>query len=147
MPAQITCKFHKDPIKNERTMPSNKKWKDYALNNVIYSLFQQSRANNSKATGLIGQNSNLSEILHLSWLPASLTKIRSIMNVLAWRHHFPHYSLWEIFPVLKSTEVNDPIWLEFGLIWDFMPVLDTCKFGKDPIKHDWEKVETPLSPL
>ena len=34
-------------------------------------------------------NSNSSEILCLSWLPASLTKVRSKMNVLAWRHHFP----------------------------------------------------------
>ena len=33
MPAQITCKFHKDLIKNERT--------------IIYGIFQQSRANNS----------------------------------------------------------------------------------------------------
>ena len=44
MPAQVICKFHKDPIK---------KRKDYALNNVIYGIFQQSRANNYKVTGLI----------------------------------------------------------------------------------------------
>ena len=28
----------------------------------------------------------------------------------------------------------------------FMPVLDTCKFDRDPIKNDLEKVETPFSP-
>ena len=43
------------------------------------------------------QNSNSSEILWMSWLPASLTKIRTIMNMLAWRHHFPinihHFSI------------------------------------------------------
>ena len=50
-------------------------------------------------------------------------------------------SLWEIFPVLNG---DDPIRLEFELIWDFTPVLDTCKFGEDPIKDDWEKVETPF---
>ena len=42
--AQVICKFHKDLIK---------KWKDYALINVIYGLFQQSRANNPTVTGLI----------------------------------------------------------------------------------------------
>ena len=50
-----------------------------------------------------GQNSNLSEILCLSWLPASLTKIRQRMNELAWRHHFPIISLWEIFQMLKGS--------------------------------------------
>ena len=36
-----------------------------------------------------------SEILCLAWLPASLTKIRSKMNELAWRHHFPIISQWD----------------------------------------------------
>ena len=43
--------------------------------------------------------------------------------------------------------MNDPIQLEFELISDFTPFLDTCKFGKDPTKNDWEKVETPFFPL
>ena len=62
---------------------------------------------------------------------------------------FSHYSLWEIFRCSRAsnTEVNDPIRLEFELISDFMPVLDTCKFGKDPIKSDWEKVEKPVFPI
>ena len=33
----------------------------------------------------------LSELLCLSWLPATLMMIQSKMNELAWRHHFPHY--------------------------------------------------------
>ena len=41
--------------------------------------------------------SNLIELLCLSWLPATLMMIRSKMNELAWRHHFPIISLWEIF--------------------------------------------------
>ena len=53
---------------------------------------------------------------------------------------FSHYSLWEFFPVLKgrarNTEVHDPTQLEFEVIRDFTPVLDTCKFGEDPIKND-----------
>ena len=41
--------------------------------------------------------SNSSEILCLSWLPATLMMIRSKMIKLAWRHHFPITSLWEMF--------------------------------------------------
>ena len=44
-----------------------------------------------------GPKSNTSELLCLSWLPATLMMIRSKMNKLAWRHHFPIISVWEIF--------------------------------------------------
>ena len=44
-----------------------------------------------------GPKSNSSELLCLSWLPATLMMIRSKINELAWRQHFPIISLWEIF--------------------------------------------------
>ena len=44
-----------------------------------------------------GPNSNLTELLCLSWLPATLMMIQLKMNELAWRHHFPIISLCEIF--------------------------------------------------
>ena len=50
-----------------------------------------------------GQNSNYTEILCLSWVPASLTKIRLKMNMLAWRNHFPIKRIWENFKTLKGT--------------------------------------------
>ena len=50
-----------------------------------------------------GPKSNLTEFLCLSWLPATLTMIWSKMNKLAWRHHFPIISLWEIFLMLKGS--------------------------------------------
>ena len=63
---------------------------DYALKHVIYGLFfQQSRANNSKVSGLIRP--------------------------------------------------------EFEPVWDLMPVLVTCKFGKDHIKNEHTSVETSFS--
>ena len=43
-----------------------------------------------------GPKSNSSELLCLSWLPATLMMIRSKMNALAWRQHFPIISRWEI---------------------------------------------------
>ena len=44
-----------------------------------------------------GPKSNLTKLLCLSWLPATLMMIWSKMNKLAWRHHFPIVSLWELF--------------------------------------------------
>ena len=40
-----------------------------------------------------GQISNLSEMLWMSSLPASMKKIRSKMKALACSQHFPHYNL------------------------------------------------------
>ena len=85
-------------------------------------------------------NLNSSKTLCLSWLPASLMKIQSKMNVLAWRHHFPIISLWEIFRhsrALNSVE-SGLNWPKLELLWDFMPVLITCKFEKDLIKNNRE---------
>ena len=45
----------------------------------------------------LGPKSNSTELLCLSWLPATLMMIRSKMNQLAWRHRFPIIFLWEIF--------------------------------------------------
>ena len=56
-----------------------------------------------------GPNSNLSKILWLSSLPASMKKIRSKMKALACSQHFPHYN-----PVgairCHGHQSSDPIW-------------------------------------
>ena len=46
-----------------------------------------------------------------------------------------------------NSVVSGPIWPKFKLVWDFMQVLITCKYKKDQIKGNREKVETPFSPL
>ena len=43
--------------------------------------------------------------------------------------------------------VSGPIWPKFELVRDFMHVLVTCKYEKDRIKSNREKVATPFSPL
>ena len=96
-----------------------------------------------------GPKSNLCELLCLSWLPATLMMIRSKMNKLAWRQHFSIISLWEIFRCSRAANsvVSGPIWPKFELVPDFMHVLVTCKYQKDQIKSNREKVETSFSPL
>ena len=46
-----------------------------------------------------------------------------------------------------NSVVSGPIWLKFKLMQDFMHVLVTCKYKKDRIKNNREKVETLFSPL
>ena len=45
-----------------------------------------------------------------------------------------------------NSVVSSPIWPKFELIQDFMRVLVTCKYKKDRIKSNQEKVETSFSP-
>ena len=46
-----------------------------------------------------------------------------------------------------NSIVSGLIWPKFKLVWDFMHVLVTCKYKKDWIKNNWEKVETSFSPI
>ena len=96
-----------------------------------------------------GPKSNSYELLCLSWLPATLMMIRSKMNELAWRQHFPIISLWEFFRRSRAANsvISGLIWPKFELVQDFMHVLVTCKYRKDQIKNNREKVETSFSPL
>ena len=62
---------------------------------------------------------------------------------------FSHYNSMGNFLDAQGqlTVVNGPIWLKFKLVRDFMHVLITCKYKKDRIKNNREKVETLFSPL
>ena len=63
---------------------------------------------------------------------------------------FSHYkSYGKFFRRSRATNsvVSGPIWPKFELDRDFMHVLVTCKYKKDLIKSNKEKVETPFSPL
>ena len=56
-----------------------------------------------------GLNSNSSEILWLSSLPASMKKIRSKMKALACSQHFPHYNPMGAIRC-HGHQSSDPIW-------------------------------------
>ena len=61
----------------------------------------------------------------------------------------PIISLWEIFRRSRAANsvVSGPIWPKFKVVRDFMHVLVTCKYKKDRIKNNREKVETSFSPF
>ena len=82
-----------------------------------------------------------SDAIHKIWsrLPSpGYQQLRSKMNELAWRQHFPIISLWEIFRRSRAANsvVRCPIWPKCQLIRDFMHVLVTCKYKKDQIKNN-----------
>ena len=138
----VTCKYKKNRIKNNR-----EKMRHHNMS--IENLIRPQGHVTPKWLIRSSRNSNSSEILWLSWLQASLTKIRSKMNELAWRHHFPIISLWEIFRRSRAANsiVSGPIWPKLKLLQDFMHVLVTCKYKKNRIKNNKEKVETSFSQL
>ena len=67
-----------------------------------------------------GQILNSFQLLCLSSLPASLTKIQSKFTEKSWRHHFFHRSR------ACNSKMTGQIWPEFELLQDFKPVLVTC---------------------
>ena len=138
----VTCKYKKNRIKNNR-----ERWRHHNMS--IENLIRSQGHVTPKRLIRSSWNSNSSEILWLSWLPASLTKILSKMNKLAWRHHFPIICLWEIFRCSKAANsiVSGPILPKVKLVRDFMHVLVTCKYKKNQVKNNREKVETSFSLL
>ena len=63
---------------------------------------------------------------------------------------FSHYKSMGTFLRRSRTAnsvVSGLIWPKFELIRDFMHVLVTCKYKKDRIKNNREKVETSFSIL
>ena len=81
-----TSKFDEDPINNEHASLETP-FSHYKLGNFLDAQIHTT----PKAVVRSGRNSDLSEILCLSSLHVSLTKIRSKLKELAWRNHFPHY--------------------------------------------------------
>ena len=133
-------------IKRTWSKTTEKRWRHHNMS--IENLIRPQGHVTPKWLIRSSRNSNSSEILWLSWLQASLTKIRTKMSELAWRHHFPIISLWEIFRHSRAANsiVSGPIWpKKVKLLQDFMHVLVTCKYKKNQIKNNLEKVETSFS--
>ena len=62
---------------------------------------------------------------------------------------FSHYKSMENILDLRAANsvVSGLIWMKIKLVQDFMHVLVTCKYKKDRLKNNREKVDTSFSPL
>ena len=88
-----------------------------------------------------GPNSNSFELLCLSSLPASLTKIQSKVTEKSWWILFLHRLR------ARNSKMTGQIRPKFEPVRDFMPVPITCKFEEDWIPSNWDKMEKSFSPI
>ena len=86
-PVLITSKFDEDPIKNECASLET----PFSHYKFMGNFLDSQRHVTPKRVIRSEQNLNLSKILCLPLLSASLTQIKSKLKALAWRHCFPHY--------------------------------------------------------
>ena len=77
-----------------------------------------------------GRNSNSSEILCMSSLPASIKRIWSKATEKRWRHHFPHYKSMGAF-CCHGHQSFDPICLKTLCSLSPLPVMLHIKFDQD----------------
>ena len=92
--------------------------------------FRCSKAANSVVSGLIRRNSNSTEILCMSSLPASMERIRSKATEKRRRHHFPHFKLMGAF-CCHGHQSFDPICLKTLCSLSPPPVMINIKFDQD----------------
>ena len=115
MPVLVTSKFDEDLINNDSARLETQ------FSHYVYGIFLHAQGHlTPKGVARSDRNSNSSEILFLSSLPASLTKIESTLNALAWRHRFPQNIRHSR---ASNSKVNGPIRPEIELFRDFMPAL------------------------
>ena len=103
-------------VKNERTMP-------WTMSSMAF--FKNQGQITPKWQVWSCENLNLSWDLTPVLVTCKFDKNQISNECASMETSFSHYSLWEVFLVLKgtcNTEVDDPIWLEFQLVWNFMPV-------------------------
>ena len=102
--------------------------------------FRHSRASNCKMSGLFrpkirsvvrsGRNSNSSEILYISSLPASIERIGSKTTEERWRHRFPYYKSMGAF-CCHGNQKFDPIYPKPLCSLSPTPVMLHIKFDQD----------------
>ena len=96
----VTCKNEEDPMKNNGARFFHYKSKG------IFPDAQGQLTPQSEVEP--GRNSNSSEMLWLSLLPARMKKIQSKMKLLEWPH-FPHYNSMGAI-CCHGNQSSDPTW-------------------------------------
>ena len=120
------------------------------LRDIQVRNFRHSKASNSKVSSLIRPEIKLVRAFMLVLVTSDFDD-DSIKNERAsMETTFSQYkSMGKYFRCSRAANsvVKGPIWPKFELVRDFMHVLVTCKYKKDRIKNNREKVETSFSPL
>ena len=126
MPVLLSSNFDDDSIKNERASMETPFFHYKSMGNFLDvqgQLTPQSVVRSS-------QNSNSSEILCMSSLPANRKRIRSKTTEKRWRHRFPHYNSMGAF-CCHGNQSFDPIGPKIWCSLSPIPVMLQIKFDQD----------------
>ena len=104
MPVLVTSNFDDYSIKNERASMETPFSHYKSMGNFLDAQGQLT----SQSVVRSGRNSNSSEILCMSLLPASIKRIGSKTTEKRWRHRFPHYKPMGAF-CCYGNQSFDPI--------------------------------------
>ena len=103
----VTCKNEEDPMK-KKALEWPKHFSHYKSTGIVPDAKGQLTPQSEVEPG---RNSNSSEMLWLSLLPARMKKIQSKMKLLEWPQHFPHYNSMGAI-CCYGNQSSDPICLK-----------------------------------
>ena len=126
MPVLLTSNFDDDSIKNERASMETPFSHYKSMGDILDVQGQLT----PKSVVRSGQNSNSSEILCMSSLPASKRRIGSKPTEKRWRHHFPHCKSMGAF-CCHGHQSFDPICLKTLRSLSPTSVMLHIKFDQD----------------
>ena len=93
MDVLLSCKYEKDPIKNEGAR----------VDTTLYSNFSDAQGQITLVlVSVSGRNLNSSKLLCMSSLPARMRMIDSKMKELEWSQDFSHYKSMGIFQIAQG---------------------------------------------
>ena len=93
MDVLVTCKYEKDPIKNEGAR----------VDTTLYSNFSDAQGQITLVlVSVSGRNLNLSKLSCMSSFPARMRMIDSKMKELEWSQDFSHYKSMGIFQLAQG---------------------------------------------
>ena len=136
----VTCKYDKDPIKNEGAR----------VDTTLYSNFSDVQGQITLVlVSVSAGNLNSSKLSCMSSLPARMRMIDSKMKELEWSQDFSHYKSMGIFQIAQGQLTLQSL-VRSGQISNSCEILCiyvTCKYEEDPIKNEGARVDTTFSPL
>ena len=140
MDVLVTCKYEKDPIKNEGAR----------VDTTLYSNFSDAQGQITLVlVSVSGRNLNSSKLSCMSSLPARMRNIDSKMKELEWSQDFSNYKSMGIFQIAQGQLTLQSL-VRSGRI-STRPrsyrCSHTCKYEEDPIKNEGARVDTTFSPL
>ena len=101
----VTCKNEEDPMKNKGTRVATT-FSHYKSMGFFPDAQGQLTPQSEVEPG---RNSNSSEMLWLSLLPARIKKMQSKMKLLEWTQHVPHYNSMGAI-CCHGNQSSDPTW-------------------------------------